>query len=186
MSSTTFDPLGIFGAYVIHRSVKQDDRGFLERVFDSSEVGSRLSGFSIAQVNRTVTARAGTVRGLHCQLPPAAETKLVTCLTGSVFDVIVDLRADSDTFGQWLGVMLDGMNPTSVLVPEGCAHGLQTLVPDVQMLYLHSTAFQRSCEAGLNPFDQALEIEWPVPVAEISERDRTESRALESFRSIRW
>ena len=186
MSSFTFEPLGIFGAYVLHRSVKRDERGSLERVFDSSEVGSRLSGFSIAQVNRTVTARAGTVRGLHCQLPPAADIKLVTCLTGSVFDVIVDLRAESDTFGQWLGVLLGGMNSRSVLVPEGCAHGIQTLVPDVQMLYLHSAAFERTCEAGLNPFDQALEIEWPVPVAEISERDRTESRSLESFRSVRW
>lgn len=186
MASIAVEPLGIFGAYVLHRTVKRDDRGSMERVFDSSEVGSRLPGLSIAQVNRTVTARAGTVRGLHCQLPPAAEIKLVTCLSGSVFDVIVDLRADSDTFGQWLGVMLDAMNPTSVLVPEGCAHGIQTLVPDVQMLYLHSAAFERSCEAGLNPFDKALEIEWPVPVTKVSERDHTESRALEFFRSIQW
>lgn len=186
MASITMEPLSISGAYVLHRSVKRDDRGSLERVFDSSEFGSRLTGFSVAQVNRTLTARAGTVRGLHCQLPPAAEIKLVTCLTGSVFDVIVDLRAGSDTFGHWLGVMLDGTEPTSVLVPEGCAHGIQTLAPDVQMLYLHSAAFERSCEAGLNPLDQALGIEWPVPVAEMSERDRTESRALESFRSIRW
>lgn len=186
MSSITFEPLGILGAYVLHRSVKHDDRGSLARVFDSSEVGSRLSGFSIMQVNRTVTARAGTVRGLHCQLPPAAEIKLVTCLTGSVFDVIVDLRADSETFGQWLGVMLDGMNPTSVLVPEGCAHGIQTLVPDVHMLYLHSAAFVPSSEAGLNPLDASLDIDWPMPVTDMSERDRTESRTLEFFEGVRW
>lgn len=186
MTRITAEPLPIPGAYVLHRSIRRDDRGSLERIFDASEAGSRLFGFPIGQINRTVTARAGTVRGLHCQLPPAAEMKLVTCLSGAVFDVIVDLRADSNTFGQWLGVLLDGMAPTSVLVPEGCAHGIQTLDRDVQMLYLHSAAFVRSCEAGLSPFNQALAIEWPVPITEVSERDRTESRGLEFFRSIQW
>lgn len=186
MSNITAEPLLIPGAYVLHRSLRRDDRGSLERIFDASEVRSPLSGFQIAQINRTVTARAGTVRGLHCQLPPAAEIKVVTCLSGSAFDVIVDLRAGSDTFGQWLGVLLDGRDPTSVLVPAGCAHGIQTLAPDVQMLYLHSAAFTLACEAGLNPVDNAVGIEWPLPVTEMSDRDRTESRSLEFFRSIQW
>lgn len=186
MLSITADALDIPGAYVLHRNVKRDERGSLERIFEASEDGTPLAGFLVAQVNRTVTVQAGTVRGLHCQLPPAPESKVVTCLSGSVFDVIVDLRADSSTFGQWLGVTLEGMGPTSVLVPKGCAHGIQTLVPDVHMLYLHSAVFESSCEAGLNPFDVAIGINWPLHVTEISDRDRNESRTLESFRRIRW
>lgn len=186
MCSVTAEALALPGAYVLHRNVRRDERGSLERIFDSSDEESTLSGFRIAQVNRTVTVQAGTVRGLHCQLPPAAEMKLVTCLAGSVFDVIVDLRPRSDTFGQWVGVTLEGVGPTSVLVPQGCAHGIQTLVPNVQMLYLHSAAFETSCEAGLNPLDDSIGVRWPIPVSEVSERDRNECRTLDFFRGIRW
>lgn len=186
MPSITAEPLRLAGAYLLHRSVRRDDRGSLERMFEASEVEYPLYELPIVQVNRTVTMLAGTVRGLHCQLPPASEAKVVTCLSGSVFDVIVDLRARSETFGHWVGVTLDGAEPTSVLVPEGCAHGIQTLVPDVQMLYLHSAAFERSCEAGLNPLDDSIGVSWPLPIKEMSERDRSESRTLEFFRSVRW
>lgn len=176
----------IAGAYVLSRLVRVDERGSLERIFDGGDLSSLTSGRRIEQVNRTKTVEAGTIRGLHCQLPPAAESKVVTCLVGAVFDVIVDLRGESESFGQWWGLTLEGGLHTSVFIPEGCAHGIQTLVPDVQMLYLHSARFDPSCEAGISPLNESLGIEWPLPWTEISERDLGESRTLEDFRSIAW
>jgi dTDP-4-dehydrorhamnose 3,5-epimerase len=186
MSSIATTPTPIAGAFVLSRRVRADDRGSLERQFDAYELAPLMAGRQIAQVNRTKTVRAGTVRGFHCQLPPAAESKVVTCLAGMVFDVIVDLRADSDSFGRWWGITLDEASPTSVFIPEGCAHGLQALVPDVQMLYLHTAHFDPSCETGISPLDDSVGVEWPLPVTDMSERDRWESRTLEDFRRITW
>lgn len=186
MPSITAMPTPIAGAYVLTRSVRTDERGALERLFDAEDLAALTAGQCIAQVNRTTTVKAGTVRGLHCQLPPASECKIVTCVAGTVFDVLVDLRADSETFGRWWGLTLDEVSHTSLFIPEGCAHGIQTLVPDVQMLYLHSAPFDPTCEAGVNPLDDSIGIEWPLPIAGISERDRSESRTPEAFRGIIW
>ena len=186
MPSITPMPTPIAGAYVLARSVRNDERGSLERLFDAGDLAPLTAGRSIAQVNRTKTVKAGTVRGLHCQLPPASEFKIVTCLAGAAFDVIVDLRAESESFGQWWGVTLDEAADISVFIPEGCAHGIQTLASDVQMLYLHSAPFDPSCEAGVDPLTEAIGIDWPLPITEISERDRAESRTPDAFRSIRW
>ena len=186
MPSITAMPTPIAGAYVLTRSVRHDERGSLERLFDAGDLAPLTAGRWIAQANRTKTVDAGTVRGLHCQLPPASEFKVVTCIAGAVFDVIVDLRAESESFGRWWGLTLDDASDTSVFIPEGCAHGIQTLAPDVQMLYLHSAQFDPSCEAGINPLDDSIGIEWPLPVAALSERDRAESRTPDAFRSIRW
>ena len=186
MNSFVATSTPIAGAFILERPRREDSRGFLERLGDADEIGDLDAGFEIRQVNRTLTHKVGTIRGLHVQLPPLAETKIVTCLQGEVFDVIVDLRAESPTFGQWWGIVLRGDGLAAVLVPEGCAHGLQTLTPDVQMLYQHSAAHHAESEAGLNPLDSELAVEWPVPVAEMSTRDREEARTLNSFRSVRW
>lgn len=186
MPSITMTPTPIAGAYVLTRSVRHDERGSLERLFDADDLAPLTAGRWIAQVNRTMTVKAGTVRGLHCQLPPASEFKIVTCLAGAVFDVIVDLRAESESFGRWWGLTLDEASDTSVFIPEGCAHGIQTLAPDAQMVYLHSAQFDPSFEAGVDPLNASIGIEWPLPVTEISERDRAESRTPDAFRSVRW
>lgn len=186
MPSIELSPTPIAGAYVLSRVVRADERGSLERIFDEDDLTGLTSGRRIEQVNRTKTVQAGTVRGLHCQLPPAAESKVVTCLVGAVFDVIVDLRGESESFGKWWGLTLEAHLHTSVFIPEGCAHGIQTLVPDVQMLYLHTARFDASCEAGVNPLNDSLGIEWPLTVTAMSERDRLETRTLEYFRSIAW
>lgn len=186
MPSLTTIPTPIAGAYVLTRSVRSDERGSLERLFDAGDLASLTEGRCIAQVNLTKTVKAGTVRGLHFQLPPASEFKIVTCVAGSVFDVIVDLRADSESFGRWWGLTLDEASNTSVFIPEGCAHGIQTLAPDVQMLYLHSAQFNPYCEAGVDPLNASIGIEWPLPITDMSERDRAESRTPDAFRSIRW
>lgn len=186
MNSFVPMPTPIAGAFVLERKRREDSRGFLERLGDTNEITELNAGFTIRQVNRTLTHKMGTVRGLHFQLPPSAEVKIVTCLRGAVFDVIVDVRGGSPTFGQWWGVQLGGDGLVSVLVPKGCAHGLQTLTPDVEMLYQHSAAHDAECEAGLNPLDSHLAVEWPAPVAEMSARDRDEARTLDDFRSVQW
>lgn len=186
MNSFVATATPIAGAFVLERLRRDDSRGFLERLGDTDEITELIQGFTIRQVNLTLTHKMGTVRGLHFQLPPSAEVKIVTCLRGEVFDVIVDVRGGSPTFGQWWGLQLSGAGLTSILVPKGCAHGLQTLTPDVEMLYQHSGAYDAEREAGLNPLDSQLAVEWPAPVAEMSSRDRDEARTLDYFRSVEW
>ena len=156
---------------VLDRSFDRDGRGYLERLFDLDELGWLLGDRAVLQINRSVTSRRGTVRGLHFQVPPHAEMKFVTCLRGSVYDVAVDVRRDSATFLGWHGEVLRETEPTTLIVPEGFAHGFQTLTDDVELLYFHTAAYEPSAEGGLNPMDPRLAIDWPEEIAEISARD---------------
>ena len=162
-------PLG--GVTLVRRQPIGDARGSLTRLFCADELAAAGWRGSIAQINLTSTAQRGTVRGLHFQRPPNAETKLVSCLRGEVFDVAVDLRRGSPTFLRWHGVRLSAENGCALLIPEGCAHGLQALTDNVEMLYCHSTAHVPEAEAGLNPLDPRLAIAWPLPPVGLSARD---------------
>ena len=168
MSRFDVTDTAIAGVRVIERHKIGDSRGFLERVFCLDS----LSGAGIKpvrQINRTLTRQQGAVRGMHFQYPPAAEVKLVTCLAGKVFDVAMDLRRGSETFGNWVGVELDGQGERSLLIPEGCAHGFQTLTPDCELLYVHSHDYAPEHESGVNPYSAG--IEWPLDVTQTSQRD---------------
>jgi dTDP-4-dehydrorhamnose 3,5-epimerase len=123
------------------------------------------------QINHTLTAKRGTVRGLHFQYPPHAEIKIVSCLHGEVFDVAVDLRQGSPTFLHWHAEILSANNHRTLLIPEGYAHGFQTLAEDCELLYFHTSAYQPGAESGLNAQDPALNIHWPEAVIELSSRD---------------
>ena len=158
------------GLKVITRNPIGDSRGFLERVFCSTDL-TGWRGNTIAQINRTRTSTAGTLRGLHFQRPPVAEVKYVTCLSGSVYDVALDLRAGSDSFGQHFGIKLSAEAHNALIIPEGFAHGFQTLTDDVEMLYIHSEPFTPEFEGGVNATDPNLEINWPLPVMIQSDRD---------------
>jgi len=160
------------GLVALQRQALQDSRGFLSRIFCAEELA--LVGWSgpIAQINHTLTAQRGSLRGLHFQRSPYAEIKLVSCLRGSVFDVAVDVRAGSPTYLQWHGQVLSADNQTAFLIPAGFAHGFQTLEKNCEMLYCHSAPFHKGSEDGLNALDPALAIAWPLPPAERSERDR--------------
>jgi dTDP-4-dehydrorhamnose 3,5-epimerase len=149
-----------------------DQRGYLERLFCRQELAAIIGERPIIQINHTLTAKAGTIRGMHFQHPPHAETKLITCLKGEVFDVAVDLRHDSPTFLRWHAAHLSADNHRSLVIPEGCAHGFQTLTDDCELIYLHTAAYRPEAEDGLNPLDPRIAIEWPRPVSEISVRDR--------------
>jgi dTDP-4-dehydrorhamnose 3,5-epimerase len=128
---------------------------------------------TIAQVNLSVTKAVGAIRGLHYQAPPHSEAKLVRCLRGRVWDVAVDLRPDSPTYGQWHGVELSPEGANALLIPEGCAHGFQVLQEESELLYLHAGHWVRESETGMRWDDPRLEIAWPLPVADLSDRDRT-------------
>ena len=156
----------------VRRSRLGDSRGFLARVFCADELAEAGWAGPVAQVNHTRTVHRGSVRGLHFQRTPHAEKKLVHCLRGAVWDVAVDLRRDSPTFLRWHAETLSDENGVALLIPEGFAHGLQTLADDVDLLYCHSVAYAASAEGGLHPRDPRLAIGWPLAIAALSPRDQ--------------
>lgn len=172
MSPFEIIDLPLAGLKRVERRPRADARGFLARIFCADDLAAAGWTLPVAQVNHSRTAHAGSVRGMHCQSPPHAEMKLVTCIRGAVWDVALDLRAGSPTFLQWHGETLSADNNRALLIPEGFAHGFQTLNDDVELLYCHSAAFAPGAEMGLNPLDPRLAIAWPRPITEMSERDR--------------
>lgn len=159
------------GLYCLTRRPIGDERGFLERLFCVSELGGILGHRSVRQINRTLTMACGTVRGMHFQRAPHAEMKFVTCLRGEVFDVAVDMRPESPTYLRWHAEILSGGNHKTLVIPEGFAHGFQTLSHDCEMFYCHTADYHPEAENGLHPLDPRLAIPWPLVVAEMSARD---------------
>lgn len=174
------------GVQVITRGRVADERGFLERFYDFFDFKEVLPHGAIQQVNHTYTKLAGTVRGLHIQLPPNEEAKIVFCIKGRVFDVAVDLRDNSPTFLQWFGCELSESNQKSLLIPPGCAHGVQTLEVDCELLYLHTALFAPESETGLNPLSASIGIEWPMPIRHLSRRDQNETSDPILFKGVTW
>jgi dTDP-4-dehydrorhamnose 3,5-epimerase len=141
-------------------------------MFCSDELKPIIGQRSVVQINHTLTAKSGAVRGMHFQHPPHAEMKLISCLRGEVFDVAVDLRKDSPTFLQWHAELLNETNHKIFVIPEGFAHGFQTLTEGCELLYLHTAPYASDAEAGLNALDPRLAIAWPMPITERSVRDQ--------------
>lgn len=166
-ASTTSIP----GALVLERLRLGDERGYFERLFCADELRGFGHPGTTAQLNRSLTRRRGSVRGMHYQRPPHGEWKVITCLRGRVHDVIVDLRRGSPGFLCWHAVELAEDVPRSLLVPPGCAHGFQTLSDDCEMLYLHDVPFMPAADAGVRADDPRLGIAWPLAIAERSPRD---------------
>ena len=164
-------PMPLQSLQLMQRKPFGDDRGYLERIFCAEELKTLLQGRNIVQVNHTFTSKAGTVRGMHFQYSPYEEIKFVSCLRGEVFDVAVDIRRNSPTFLQWHAESLSAENHKTLVIPEGFAHGFQTLEKDCEMLYLHTSAYRADAEGGLNATDPRLGIQWPMPIAEQSQRD---------------
>ena len=184
--TTRFDilPTPLEGLKVLRRKPVGDSRGFLERMFCAQEFAHILGGKTIAQINRTLTGKCGSVRGMHFQNSPYAETKFVTCLRGEVFDVAVDVRKNSPTFLHWHGELLTQDNHATLLIPEGFAHGFQTLSSDCEMLYFHTAAYQADSEGALNVQDPRLAIKWPMAITEQSERDKSHALITPNFKGV--
>jgi dTDP-4-dehydrorhamnose 3,5-epimerase len=181
--SIRFDILDtpLAGLRMLLRKPIGDSRGYLERLFCTEELQPLASGRHIAQINHTLTAVRGTVRGMHFQHPPHAETKFVSCLRGEVFDVAVDLRHNSPTFLRWHAERLSADNHKTFVIPEGFAHGFQVLTDDCEMLYFHTATFQPGAEGGLNAEDPRLAIQWPLLVVGLSPRDAAHPLLNEDF-----
>lgn len=155
------------------RSPVADARGSFVRLFCSRELGAAGLKKPIVQINHSLTRSKGAVRGLHFQFPPHAETKIVSCLRGRVFDVAVDLRAGSPTFLRWHGVELSPEGRNAFFIPEGFAHGFQALEDESELLYLHTEAYAPSSEGALNAMEPRIGIAWPLEMTGISDRDRS-------------
>ena len=158
-----------------------DLRGRFDKLFDSSFCQAIDTTFEIKQVNRSITIRKGARRGLHFQLPPYGEAKVVSCVLGSVFDVVVDLRRGSSTFLQWESFELSEDIGSSIFIPEGFAHGFQALTDNDHLLYFHNQHYSPSYESGLNLDDPQLAIEWPITSKVISSRDSSFEFLLPNF-----
>jgi dTDP-4-dehydrorhamnose 3,5-epimerase len=172
MTRFTIIATPIAGLTLLQRYPRSDERGYLDRLFCHEDLASIINGRAIIQINRTYTAKAGTLRGMHFQFPPYAEMKLVSCLRGEVYDVALDLRRGSPTFLNWHAEYLSAANSRTLCIPEGFAHGFQTLAADCELLYLHTAAYQPQGEAGVNALDPRLDIRWPLPVMDRSVRDQ--------------
>jgi dTDP-4-dehydrorhamnose 3,5-epimerase len=172
------------GLQVIRRQPLRDERGWLERMYCADEFAELLSGQGIAQINHTLTTHRGTVRGMHYQMPPDAEAKLVSCLRGAVFDVAVDVRRGSRTFLKWHAEHLSADNHHSLLIPAGFAHGFQTLEDNCELLYLHTARYTPQAEAALNATDPRLSIAWPEPIKAQSARDAAHPPLGQDYQGI--
>jgi len=166
-----FQPIPLKGAYTIAWEPRTDDRGFFARVFCAEEFRREGLVSSFVQANLSESSVAGTVRGMHFQKAPHAEVKLVRCVKGAIYDVIVDIRPDSSTYLQWFGAILSADNGLMMYAPEGFAHGYQSLEDRAAALYLDSTPYAPRAEEGLRHDDPQLAICWPIPVTSISPKD---------------
>ena len=166
-----FSELSLSNAFRIETEPLLDSRGYFNRVFCAEEFSKHNLPTFWPQCNNSFTSCAGTIRGLHFQLAPEAETKLIKCTNGIVLDVIVDLREDSPTFGNWHAEKLDSAKHNMICIPGGFAHGFQTLTANVEMLYFHSSPYQPEYEGGLRWNDKNLNIKWPLALTKISSKD---------------
>jgi len=172
MLDEVLSALPIAGAFVAQSYPKGDTRGSFMRLFCANDFAEAHGLREIVQINWSHTARAGTVRGLHFQTGEDADAKWVRCMEGRVWDVIVDLRRNLATFLQWHAVVLSADNCRAVFIPEGCAHGFQSLEPDSRLLYLHTAFYKPGAEGGVAFDDAQLAIAWPREVTLVSDRDR--------------
>jgi dTDP-4-dehydrorhamnose 3,5-epimerase len=160
------------GVFVIDPELAGDDRGSFTRTFCAEEFAAHGLNPAVAQCSTSFNHRRGTVRGLHYQLAPYAECKLVRCIRGAIYDVAVDLRRDSPTHRRWVSIELSQENGRMMFIPEGLAHGFQTLEDDTEVAYQMSQRFVPSHYRGVRYDDPVFGVEWPLPVTVISERDR--------------
>lgn len=157
---------------LIQRFKKKDKRGYLERLYCDDTLKKKIKFKKFVQVNHTLTKNKGTVRGLHFQTGKFMDAKIVSCIKGQVWDVAVDLRKNSKTFLKFFHICLSEKNSLSLFIPKGFAHGFQALMPNSEMIYFHSSNYNKKNEDGLNILDPKINIKWPIPIKTLSRKDR--------------
>jgi dTDP-4-dehydrorhamnose 3,5-epimerase len=161
------------GVFEINLDTKPDERGFFARSWCKNEFESNGLNPTLVQCNISLNTRKGTLRGMHYQVSPHAEAKLVRCTHGAIYDVVLDLRPQSPTFKEWIGVVLTAVNRHMIYVPEGCGHGFLTLEDESEVFYQMSEFYNAESARGVRWDDPAFQISWPTEVKLLSERDRT-------------
>jgi dTDP-4-dehydrorhamnose 3,5-epimerase len=166
-----FERTAFAGLVAVHPERRADERGYFARTFCVEEFARESLKTGFPQMSLSFNAKAGTVRGMHYQRDPHAETKLVRCARGAILDVVVDLRPDEPTFRQWCGFELSAKNGIALYIPEGFAHGFQTLTDETEVAYAITPSFVPGAGVGLRWDDPAINVRWPQPISVISERD---------------
>jgi dTDP-4-dehydrorhamnose 3,5-epimerase len=179
-----FSETPLQGSFTVELKPFIDDRGWFARYYSKEEFQEIGHTKEWIQMNHSVSYKKGTIRGMHFQIAPYKEIKMVRCIRGAVFDIIVDIRNDSKTFLKWVGVELSAVNKRMLYIPEGFAHGFQCLTDDCELLYHHSEIYQPQAEAGIRFNDPMINIQWPLPVSVISERDATHPLLNENFKGV--
>ena len=178
-----FTPTPLAGSYLIDLDLREDERGFFARYFCEKEFLEKGLNTRWTQINNSMSFEAGTLRGLHFQRPPHAEIKLIRCIHGSIWDVIVDIRSGSGTYGQWFGAVLSADNRTMMYVPNGFAHGFVSLQSNSEILYMVSDAYSPEHEDSLLWSDSMVGIDWPLMPQVISEKDSI-AKTLDQIESV--
>lgn len=174
----------IDGVVFVETAKHVDHRGEFYRAYCQSELVSMIAERQIVQINVSKTHAVGAVRGMHYQGPPQAEMKLIRCIKGKVWDVAVDLRPDSKTYLKWHAEELSAAAAKMLIIPEGCAHGFQVLEENSEMLYLHTAFYLPEVEGGLSYNDPHLNIQWPLEITDVSDRDRLHPIIDSEFRGV--
>ena len=159
------------GAFIIELDKHLDDRGFFARSFCKNEFSQLGLNNDIVQINNSLSKHKGTLRGLHYQVFPKQEDKIIRCIKGAIYDVVIDLRSESETFLEWFGLELSEVNRKALFVPKGFAHGYLTLTDNSELFYISTEYYSAESEKGVRWDDPKFNIEWPIDITEISEKD---------------
>ena len=179
-----FKKLSLKDAFVALPEPSLDDRGMFARSFCQNEFKKIGLDKNILQINSSMNVKRGALRGMHFQHPPKAEIKMVKCIRGAVWDVIVDLRKKSETFLKWHGERLSFENLKMLYIPEGFAHGFQVLEPNSELIYFHTEFYSPDAEGGLRYDDPMIDISWPLEITDVSDRDKSHAFLKSDFRGI--
>jgi len=179
-----FNKTPLHGVYTIDLEKRGDDRGFFARVFCKKEFAEHGLETEYVQMNDSFNTKAGVLRGMHYQLTPFAEVKLVRCVSGGLYDFIVDLRPDSPTFKQWFGTELTAENRRMLYVPRGFGHGFVTIEDNTEAMYLVTASYEPGAERGVRYDDAAIGVKLPVPISEISAKDAAWPDLNEDFHQL--
>lgn len=179
-----FEETTLSGSYEITLSKSGDSRGWFARTYCANEFERLGLNTEWVQANHSFSGERATIRGMHYQMQPHEEIKMVRCISGSVYDVIIDLRKNSPSFLNWFGTELSAENMKSLYIPKGFAHGFQTLSANTELVYQHSEFYSPESEAGIRYNDERLNIDWPLQVSTISERDANHPLLLSSFKAL--
>ena len=179
-----FTPTPLTGSYTIDLTPFSDNRGWFARTYCKDEFQQIGHTKEWVQINHSCTVQAGALRGMHYQLPPFQEIKMVRCIAGAVYDVIIDLRRGSASFLQWFGMELSAKNRKMMYIPEGFAHGFQTLAAGSELIYQHTERYTPAAEKAVLYNDPLVGIQWPLPPSDLSDRDRQHPLLDKNFTGI--